>query len=94
MHAPASVRLERGPRRAWELQDAKLAEIERENGAGIPLLKCDDSDYTIRAELQHKTLISDRRGAPAGSSSGHRSDKVRDFQLRVPVLGSRRASRG
>jgi hypothetical protein len=26
-----SVRLEQGPRRAWELQDARLAEIEREN---------------------------------------------------------------
>jgi hypothetical protein len=27
----ASVRLEQGPRRAWELQDAKLAEIEKQN---------------------------------------------------------------
>lgn len=27
-----SVRLEQGPRRAWELEDAKLADIERENG--------------------------------------------------------------
>jgi len=29
-----SVRLEQGPRRAWELQDARLAEIEGENSGG------------------------------------------------------------
>ncbi|MGA2415730.1 MAG: DUF3631 domain-containing protein [Candidatus Sulfotelmatobacter sp.] len=31
-----SVRLAQGPRRAWELQDARLAEIERENGPISP----------------------------------------------------------
>ena len=41
-----SVRLDQGPRRAWVLQDIKLAEIERENGPHIPLVKCDYSDYT------------------------------------------------
>jgi hypothetical protein len=34
--AQESVRLEQGPRRAWELQDARLAEVERENGPQIP----------------------------------------------------------
>lgn len=35
-----SVRLEQGPRRAWELQDSKLAEIERENaGPAYPPVK-------------------------------------------------------
>jgi hypothetical protein len=32
-----SVRLDQGPRRAWVLQDIKLAEIERENGPISPL---------------------------------------------------------
>jgi len=35
----ASVRLEQGPRRAWELQDKRLTEIERENASPYPPTK-------------------------------------------------------
>jgi hypothetical protein len=34
--AQESVRLEQGPRRGWVLQDARLAEVERENGPQNP----------------------------------------------------------
>jgi hypothetical protein len=45
--AQMKIRLQQGPRRAWKLQDSRLAEIESENSGPLyPLSKSDYSDYS------------------------------------------------